>query len=296
MAIGAFAAHLAGVRILAAMATFAIFRQFCTRVGRVTGMAVEFGVRALQRKFMPREMIVDNRMPLVVVMAILALRAKAPRVRVVGAMATIAILGDLLLVVAAAMAGEAVDVGVHAEQGIVRLLQVIELSGLPLLGGVAFGAVGTSGTAMFIVGGMAAHATFRRRLVAPADMAAIAGKRQVSAAQTEFSLAMVEFAPRPAQGAVTIAAGLRELAVVHIVRFVAAQAIRRSLTPAFRVLVAGGAIDRCMRPLERELRQRMIELCLVELRYIRIAALVFAMTGAALAGAGVRHAPMKVAA
>jgi hypothetical protein len=105
MAIGAFAGHLAGVRIFAAVAAFAIFRQLCTRIGSVTGMAVEFRVRALQRKFMPRDMIVDNRMPLVVVVAILALRAEAPRVGVVGAVTAIAILRNFLLVVAAAMAG-----------------------------------------------------------------------------------------------------------------------------------------------------------------------------------------------
>ena len=40
VAVGAFAGHFSGMRILAAMATFAIFRQLRRRVGRVAGVAV----------------------------------------------------------------------------------------------------------------------------------------------------------------------------------------------------------------------------------------------------------------
>ena len=166
-------------------------------------------------------MIVDNRMPFVVIVTILALRSEAARVRVVGSVTTVAILGDFVLVVAAAMASEAVDVGMHAKQCITGLLQVIVLGSLPFLGGVAFGAVRTAGTAVFIVGGMAADAALRCHLVAPADVTGIAGDRQVRAGQTEFSFVVIEFAARPAQGAVAFAAGLRELTAVHIVRLMA---------------------------------------------------------------------------
>lgn len=59
--------------------------------------------------------------------------------------------------------------------------------------------------------------------------------------------------------------------------------------------MASRAVQRCMRALERQLRQGVIELCLIELRDVRIAPFVLAVTGAAFAAAGIRHAAVKIA-
>ena len=104
------------VRAGRAMAGIAVGTQLLR--GYACGMAdvaFEFRVNPHQGEFGLREMVVLNRMPHVVAVAIVAPGAKAPRMRVVGAVASIAILGNLCLVDAAAMATEAVNLLVHAK-------------------------------------------------------------------------------------------------------------------------------------------------------------------------------------
>ena len=158
VACGAFSGHLAAVGILAAMAALAILRQLDRGLSRVAGVAVELGVRAFKSKFVPPGMVVNRRMPLVVVVAIAALRTESARMRVVGAVAAVAILRDPVFVVAAAVTGEAIDIGMRAEQRVTGLLQVIELGGLPFLGYMTFAAVRTARTAVLVIGGMATDA------------------------------------------------------------------------------------------------------------------------------------------
>lgn len=158
VACGTLSGHLAAVGIFAAMAALAILRQLVLSLSRMTGVAVELGVRAFEGKFVPSGMVVDERMPLVVAVAIAALRTKTARMRVVGAVAAVAILRDPVFVVAAAVTSETVDLGMRAEQRVTGLLRVIELGALPVLGSMTFAAVRTARTAMLVIGSMATDA------------------------------------------------------------------------------------------------------------------------------------------
>ena len=159
---------------------------------------------------------------MLVVVAVLAFRAEARGMGIIGLMAAVAVLRNLVLVIAAAMAGETVDLRVHAQEVIAGFLQMIVFRGLPLLGHVALCAILAARAAMLIVGGMTAIAALRHRLVAAADVAGIAGHRQVRAGQLEFRLVVIELSASPAQRAVALAAFLLELPAVHVIGFMAA--------------------------------------------------------------------------
>ncbi len=66
-----------------------------------------------------------------VVVALFTAVAEPARVGVFPAMTAVAILGDLVLEIARAMAVLAVDARVHAKERKSRLLQVVEFGGLP---------------------------------------------------------------------------------------------------------------------------------------------------------------------
>jgi len=76
--------------------------------------------------------------PMIVVMTVAAFRTEPDRMCVVGFVATVAVLGDLILIVPGSMAGDAVDPVVHAKQLVARLLEVVVLRRPPLLGNVTF--------------------------------------------------------------------------------------------------------------------------------------------------------------
>src|SRR5271166_441227 len=283
--------ELAAVRVLAAMAAEAVLGELLFRDdARVAGIAIGLGVCAHQRKFGLNRMIIRRRMPFLAVMAGLAFGAEARRMRVVRRVAAVAVLGNLFLVISAAMARETVDVRMHAEQRVMRFLEVIEFRCLPFLDRVAFAAVRTARAAVLIVGRMTSDARFRRLLVVAFDVAGIAGDRLMRARELEIRLVVLELAARPSLRAVALAAGFRQLAAVNVIGLVAADAGRRRLAPGLARLVAGVAGERKMRAFEFEIGQAMIELCAVELHDIRIAALVFRVAGAAFADARVRHA------
>lgn len=293
MAFCAAAGDLAGMRVFAAMAPLTVLGQLLGCLGDVTGVAVELRVRALQRELVPRRVIVVHRVPLVVIVAVLALRTEAHGVGIVGAMTSIAILGDLILVVAASMARETVDVGMYAEQGESGFLEVIEFGGFPLLGGMAFAAIRAARTAVFIVGGMATDAAFRGLLVAAADVARIAGERGMRAIQLEVGLVVIEFAAAPRNHAVAFAARLRELRLVHVIARVAIDTRRRRLSPGGFGLMAGGAIESGVRPVQRKLGEPMIELSDIKLHDVRFAPFMLGVASAAFPRAAARHAAVK---
>jgi hypothetical protein len=136
------ALELAAVRVLTAMAACAILGQLlaCNRCG-VAGVAIDLGVRAEQRKLVLPGMIVIRYLPALVVVAIAALRAESRRVRIIGLVAALAVLRNLVFVIAAAMTGDAVDLVVHAQQFIAGFLEMVVLRRLPLLRHVALGAI-----------------------------------------------------------------------------------------------------------------------------------------------------------
>ena len=121
-------------------------------------------------------------------------------------MAAVAVLGDLILIVAASMAGDAVDPVVDAQQFVLRLLEVVELRRPPLLGNVALSAVLAPRASVLIVGGVAAIAGLWRLLVVSRDVTGVAGHGLVGSRQLEIRLVVIELAAGPARRAVAFAA------------------------------------------------------------------------------------------
>ena len=102
--------EILAVRTGRAMAGVAIGTELLRgRVRGMTDVAVKFGVYTQQRKFGLRQVVVLDGTPHVVVVTTVALGAKARGVRVVGLVAAVAVLGNLVLVDTAAVATEAVD-------------------------------------------------------------------------------------------------------------------------------------------------------------------------------------------
>src|ERR1700686_336498 len=105
------------------------------------GEQTNFGMAPPHRKFVTPGMVVILQRPMIVVMTVAAFLTETGGMRVVGLMAAVAVLGDLILVVARPMAGDAVDAVVHAQQLVARLLEVVVLCRPPLFGYVTFPAV-----------------------------------------------------------------------------------------------------------------------------------------------------------
>ena len=85
------------------------------RVSGVADVAIELGMDANQRKLGLCQMIVFDRVPDLVAMAIVALGAKAACVGIIGLVAAVAVLGNLGFVVTAPVATQAVDLVVKAK-------------------------------------------------------------------------------------------------------------------------------------------------------------------------------------
>ena len=284
------------MRIFAAMATCAILGQFL-RGHRcaVTSVAVDFCVSTDQREFGLRRMVIDRRPPALIVMAVGAGRAEARSMRIVGLVAAVAVLGDLVLVVPAAVTSQAVDLRVNAEQFIAGFLEMVVLRRLPFLGRMAFCAVRAARSAMLIIGRMTAIAARRGLSISAADVTRIAAQHDVRSGQLEIGFVVLEPASGPAHAAVALAAGLSELSAMHVVRFVAPDARRGRLAPAFVGLVAALAVERSVSALQRKVAEMMIELGAIQLHDIGLAALVFRVAGAAFTGSGIAHSAVIAA-
>ena len=90
----------------------------------------------------------------------------------------------------------------------------------------------------------------------------------------------------------TLTTWLGELAVVRIIGLVAVEARGAGLGEFLLRLVAGLTGQCTMRPFEREVGLRVVELRAVELHDVEVPALVLRMAGTAFAGACVGHAPV----
>lgn len=209
-------------------------------------------MNALQVEIVAGRVIQTCNVPPVIVVAIAALRAEAGGVRVVRAVAAVAILGNLFLVIAAAMAGGATDLVVRAEQSEAGLFQMVVLRRLPLPGGMAFRAGIAACAAMLVIGRVTSHAGLRSLLVGAADVARVAGQAEVRSGQAKLRPVVVEFGVRPGQRAMALPAGLRELAAVRIVGLVATHACRRGLAKCSALFMTCRAIERRMRACKLE--------------------------------------------
>ena len=286
--------ELRAVRIRGAVAGEAVGAELlCVDIGRVAHVTVEFRVDADQREFRLGQVVVFHRPPLVVIVAAVAFAAKTPGVRIVGFVAAVAILRDLVLEISAPVAAGAVDLRVVAEQCKARLLLVIESGFLPAGGGVALAAVSAALAAMRVVRGMAADAGFRRGLVAAAEMAAAAAHGHVCAGERKGGLVMVEARTGPVVHVVAIITGRGQLALVVVVLFVTTETGGLRLAIGLTLLVAAEAGQRAVRAREREFRALVVELEFVQAHDVAIPADVLGMATRALAGSGVRHAAVE---
>jgi len=160
LTVATLAAALEGtsVWILTAMAGLTGRAEFLLRGRRgMTCIAGDARMGAYERKLMAPQMVVrSTRLPVIVIVAVGALNAEPVRMHVIGTMTAKTILRYLLLVVAAAMAGEAIECVVHTQQRKAGLLEMVVLGALPLAGGVAAPAIGSTRAPVLIVGGMTA--------------------------------------------------------------------------------------------------------------------------------------------
>lgn len=174
--------QLAAVRILRVMAGGAVGAQLLRGERRgVTDVTFQFGVRTEQLEFALGGVVEVDRMPLVVAMALAAVAAKAPGMRIVGPVAADTRGCKLGLVVGVAVTVGAVESCVPPEERKLGLPGVIETGAMPVLGGVALGAVRAARSLVYVVGRMAADATLRRVLVLATDVTGVAAQRLVRA-------------------------------------------------------------------------------------------------------------------
>ena len=285
------ALELAAVRVLAAMAASAVLGELLLRNHRgMTGVTVDLGVRPDERKMCLFCVIIGQRLPLLVIVAVIALLTEPRGVRVIGLVAAVTVLRDLVLVIASAVAGDAVDVRVHSEQRVTGLLQVVILRCLPLLGDMALTAVAAARAPMLIIGGVTADAGLRSLFVMAAYMAGITSHSPVRARQLETRRVVIEFPAGPTRRTVALAARLAELPTVRVVILVTIDTVGRSFAPGDAGLVATVAGERGMRTLEREVGQAMIELPAAQMHDVGVAALVLGVACAAFANTRVGHA------
>jgi hypothetical protein len=199
VAIVARSTEILAVRTGGAMAAVAVGTELLR--GRIRGMAyvaIEFGMYPHQREFCLRQVIVLDGLPNLVVVAIVTFGAKTPGVRIIGLVAAVAVLRNLVLVHATAMAAETVYFGVPTEQRKPGFLFMIELCGLPFSRGVALAAIAAPLAAVCVVRQVATNAGLGAALVLATQVTAPATQSLVRSGQSKFSFAMVKARAGPA--------------------------------------------------------------------------------------------------
>lgn len=194
----AIALDLAAVRITGPMASCTILGQRLFRNDRrVTRITGNLRMRLAQGKFGAVSVIVGDRLPLLIVVAIVTFLPETPGVRIVCLVTAVAILWDLILVVAASVTRKTINIRVHPKQRVAGFLQVIVFCALPSVGEVALAAVIAARAAMLIVGRVTTDTRFRSLLVVPTHVTGIAQNGAMSACQFEVGLVVVELPARP---------------------------------------------------------------------------------------------------
>src|SRR6516162_5665398 len=136
-------------------------------------------------------MIEARGLPGLVAVALVAALTKATGMGVLPLVAAEAILGDLVLEVAAAVAVVARNVVVHAEERVAGLLQVVELRVLPALRVMTVAALGAAFAVVHIIRRVTGDTFLRGVLVAVAEMTSRAGDLGVPVAEREGGLVVV---------------------------------------------------------------------------------------------------------
>src|SRR6267143_600331 len=187
-------------------------------------------------------------------------------------MAAEAVLRDLVLHVAGAVAIGAGDVVVDALEREAGLLLVIELRVLPAAGAVAIGAFRTAIPAVHIVRLVTGHAFLRRVLVAIAEVAGDARHVDVLVAQREVSLVVIVADVPPLAGVMTGVALAAQLALVRLLFLMAGDAFLGRFAKALAHEVATLADDGRVSAAQGELSALVIELLTAQFHDIARAA------------------------
>lgn len=208
----------------------------------MTRVAIELRVRAAQFVFGAQRVIVANLGPLLVTMAILAFFAKTRPMRILGTVATDTAAWQLVVKLAASMAGRTGQSRMATEQRKAGYLGVIEFRVAPTALGMTLTAVVAALAAMDIVGRVASGAGLGRAVVLAANVAGIAAHRAVRFDQAKIGLVVIELGGTPCGIVVAGAAVAIELPAMQIIRFVTVRADFLGRTKSSAGLVATDAV------------------------------------------------------
>jgi hypothetical protein len=274
--------ELAGMHIARAMAAGAVRWQLLRRYRcGMTGVAGDLRVPAGELP-VPVVCVIEARgLPLVISVAPAALGAQASGVRVLPLVAPEAVLGNLVLQVAAAVAILTIDPGVHALERKTGLFVVIEFRGLPAGGGMAVGAFRAPVAPVDIIRGVAGDAFFGGALVPVAEMTAHARHLEVFVTQRVGGLVVIE--PGPAPGGRLVASGTiaPQLAFVRLLFPVAVHAAGRGFAERLPAHVTARATNDCVRIVQGKIGTVMIKLLTTQLHDVGVATMVLRVATAA---------------
>ena len=256
----------------------------------MAGLAGDLLMTSLERPVAVARVIeASGRLPLVVAVTLAAFLAHPSGVRVLALVAAEAVLRNLVLQVAAAVAVVAGDAAVYPVQRKARFLLVIELLRLPRLGRMAFLALDAALAVVDVVGLVAGDAFLRCVLVAVAEVAGRARDLRVLVAQREGGLVVVVTHVPPGTVVVAGAAVLAEASLMRLVFPMAAEAVPRDIAVLLAGGVAAAAGDVDVRAVELIVGEVVLELLGDELDDVAGAAEMLGVAGGALRGGDSLH-------
>lgn len=228
----------AAVRVFRGMASLAIGAQLLLcDLGRMAGVAIEFCVCAQQFPLGLHEMIVLETTPAVVAVAARAILAEASCMRVVGAVATNALVRNFVLELAGLVATATLERVVPPQQRKAGLFRVVELARLPVGLRMTLGAVIATRATVHVVGRMAGDTASRRAVVLLAKVARIAAHFAMGALQCKVGLVVIEAGAAPGSRVVASATLFTELASMQVFVLVTGAASRRRIAQLLGGLV-----------------------------------------------------------
>ena len=275
-------AELSFVHVVRGMARAAISGQRLGEIASVARVAGKLPMAGRQREAGLGLVIEQHGIPVEVVVATTAIGAEAAFVRVVFAVAGIAVAATEIFEVGGAMTVPAVQTFMAADEGEARDGHVVEADLGPVCRAVTVCALGAVTAFVYIVVTVTARA-------GPADlgeiavlMAGVTFDRDVPTREPEAGRAVVEQRVTPVVRLVAGAAVVAEMARVYVVLSMAADTPHRRFAmcnAAGMTLTAG---HRRVGAEEGEVRQGMVERRLVEIDDIRVASFMLGMAARAL--------------
>lgn len=230
-------------------------------------------------------MVERGRFPCRTAMALATILTEARGMCILTCMATNTVLGDFLLQIAAAMAVLTVHMSVCALQGKTSFPGMVKLLCLPAGGRVTVVALGSTAAAMNIIRCVTRNTSARSVFVVLAQMATGARHIDMPIMQRKGGRIVIELDRSPVTRVVTSSAVATEPSRVWLLVLMAVDTGRGGLAIGLAGPVTAGAVQERVRPLQRKLRQAVIELPRIQFDDIAVAAQVFRMTGTTLRGA-----------